>query len=138
MQVVFIVLLGLFLLFLLSACYRWYTIKRRLRECRQDDNDSQRVAIAVVTTSHLSPRSFGRACSEEVGSEMFYDSAYPPSHQLPPYTTRPPPYEIPPVFPDEPPPPYASIAREERRQHHRIRIATARTEGLRTNSSTSA
>lgn len=134
MQVVLIAAAGLCLLLLLSACYRWCALIKRVRESGQENIVSRRTNISMIGTTPPQPRrSVGSTYSEEVGSEIFYDSAYPLSQQLPPYTIRPPPYEIPPVFPDEPPPSYASIAREERRQQHRIRIATTRIERLRTN-----
>jgi len=58
---------------------------------------AHRTAIAVVDTTPYQPRrSIGSAYSEEVRSEILYDSAYPLPYQLPPYTIRPPPYEIPP------------------------------------------
>lgn len=137
MHVVLIATAGLCLLLLLSACYRWCKLIHRVRESLQETTVPHCTAIAVVDTTPSQPRrSVGSAHSEEAGSEIFYDLAYPLSHQLPPYTIRPPPYEIPPVFPDEPPPSYASIAREERRQQQRSRIATSTTEELRTNSDT--
>jgi hypothetical protein len=129
MDVVLIATGSLCLLLLLTACYRWCKLINRDAESRQE-NTACPTSIAVVGTAPYQPRrSVGNAYSEEAGSGIFYDSAYPHSHQLPPYTIRPPPYEPPPVFPDEPPPSYASVAREERRQHQRIRIASSRTEG---------
>jgi len=136
MQVVLVATAGFCLLLLLSACYRWCKHINRVRESRQENTVSHHTAIAVVGTTPSQPRRSGGNDCSEVRSETFYDSAYPLSHQLPPYTIRPPPYEIPPVFHDEPPPSYASIAREERGQQQRIRVATTRTEELRTNSNT--
>lgn len=130
MDVVLIVTGGLCLLLVLAACYRWCKIVKRDSESRQENTASHPTSIAVVGIAPYQPRrSVGNAHSEEGRSDIFYDSAYPLSHQLPPYTIRPPPYEPPPVFPDEPPPSYASIAREERRQQQRLRISTSRTEG---------
>lgn len=135
MDVVLITVGVLCLVLVLIACYRWCILHKRYSEPRQENTVLHPTSIAVVGTLPYQPqRSDGNAYSEEAGSGIFYGSAYPLSHQLPPYTTRPPSYEPPPVFPDEPPPSYASVAREERRQQQRIRIATSSTEGLRTNS----
>ncbi|XP_069682216.1 uncharacterized protein [Periplaneta americana] len=68
---------------------------------------------AVVRGSQASQRS-GIAVVDITAEEMLYESVQ-PMPQVPP-----------PVFPDEPPPSYASIAREERRQQRRLRMATQR------------
>lgn len=140
LQVVLIAAAALCLLFLLAACYRWCSLVNRVRAVRQDNIVSRRASITVIgTTPPQTRRSSGSSHSEEVGHDvLFYESVYPVPQQLPLYTIRPPPYEPPPVFPDEPPPFYASIAREERRQQRRIRLAGTRMQTRRTNPATNA
>jgi len=106
---------GMFGAFMLFAVIMTFVSYKCTKEQRNTVSHTPTIAV-VGMTPYQPQRTAGIPYSEGVRSEILYNSTHHLPQQPPAYTIRSPPNELPPVFPDEQPPSYASVAPKERRQ----------------------